>query len=98
MKRVKKFGILQTAKVAAIMYFILAFIILLPFGLISSMIGHQAFPGMPFTGLKMFLILPFIYGAFSFVFVALGCLLYNLIAGWTGGIEIEVETTDPNSI
>lgn len=98
MKRVKKFGILQTAKVAAIMYFIMAAIIMLPFGLISSMVGHQAFPGMPFTGGIFFVLMPFFYGAFSFVAVALGCLFYNLIAGWTGGIEIEVETTDPNTI
>jgi hypothetical protein len=32
-----------------------------------------------------------IYGVMGFVFTALGCLLYNLVASWIGGIEVELE-------
>lgn len=35
--------------------------------------------------------LPIMYGIFGFIGGAIGALLYNLIAGWIGGIEIELE-------
>jgi hypothetical protein len=43
------------------------------------------------AGLAVMVILPIIYAAMGFVFGALGALLYNLFAGFVGGIEIEVE-------
>lgn len=33
---------------------------------------------------------PLLYGLAGFVFAAIGCAIYNLVAGWTGGIEIEL--------
>ncbi len=41
----------------------------------------------------MAVIFPFIYCAVGFVMTLLGAWLYNLVAGWTGGIEIDVETS-----
>jgi hypothetical protein len=34
---------------------------------------------------------PFIYGAMGFITGAIGALIYNLIARWIGGIEIELQ-------
>ena len=31
------------------------------------------------------------YGAFGWIFTAIACLLYNLVAGWVDGIEVQVE-------
>ena len=94
MKRIKKFGVYQTAKVTAIIYFIVAAFFMIPLGLISSMFSDEMFPGMPFGGGVFFIFMPFFYGIFAFVITAIGCVVYNLIARWTGGIEVEIETTD----
>jgi hypothetical protein len=40
-----------------------------------------------------FLCAPIFYGAFSYVFVALGSVLYNVLAKWVGGIEFEAAET-----
>ena len=34
---------------------------------------------------------PVLYGAMGFVFGAIGAWIYNLIAKWLGGIEIQME-------
>jgi len=36
---------------------------------------------------------PFFYGGLGFVFGALGAWVYNLMAKWAGGIQIELEET-----
>ncbi len=36
-------------------------------------------------------LMPVIYGVMGFVFGVIGAAIYNLIAGWIGGIEVEVE-------
>ena len=33
---------------------------------------------------------PFMYAIFGYIFVALGCVIYNFVAGFVGGIEVEV--------
>ena len=35
--------------------------------------------------------IPIIYGVMGFVFGIIMAAIYNLIAGWIGGIEVEVE-------
>jgi len=35
--------------------------------------------------------MPIIYGAMGFIFGVIGAALYNLVARWIGGIEVEVE-------
>lgn len=49
------------------------------------------FPDDFFGGMPFFMMMPFMYGGMGFVMTAIGCAIYNLIAGWTGGIEVEVE-------
>ena len=39
----------------------------------------------------MGLFLPVIYGAMGFILGVLGAAIYNLVAQWIGGIEVEVE-------
>ena len=96
MKRIKRFGVYQTAKVFAIIYFLIAIVFMVPFGLMMSMMGGDKFPGVPFGGGLFFILMPFLYGIMGFIMTAIGCLIYNLISRWTGGIELEVETIDPN--
>lgn len=39
----------------------------------------------------MGLLMPVFYGVFGFIFGAISAALYNLIARWVGGIQVEVE-------
>ena len=92
MQRIKRFGVAQTAKIVAIIYFIMIAVLFLPFGLIAYALG--LFRGIgPFEGI-MFLIAPILYGLVAFVATVIGCLVYNAIATRIGGIEIEIETTE----
>lgn len=92
MTRIKRFGIVQTAKIAGIIYFLFTAVIFIPFGLLASLFSVAEYSGLGFlfSGVFVFLI-PFLYGAVGFITTAIFCLIYNLIAGWIGGIEIEVE-------
>ncbi|WP_420583232.1 hypothetical protein [Reichenbachiella sp.] len=92
MIRVKKFGVLQTAKVAAIIYAIVSFVVFLPFALIGTMFTDEFFPEFSEFGPVALLFIPLMYGLIGFIFTAIGCVVYNLIASFTGGIEIEMET------
>jgi hypothetical protein len=96
MRRIKSFNVYQTAKVVAIIYFVIIAIFMIPFGLFFSILGaagSDSFPGLPFAGI-IFVFLPFVYGGLSFVMTAIGCLLYNFVAGRFGGIEVEIETDE----
>jgi hypothetical protein len=37
------------------------------------------------------LALPIIYGVCGFIFTAIGCAIYNFVAGLVGGIEVELD-------
>jgi len=96
-RQIKKFGVFQTAKVAALLYLIGSAIILEPLALITFVLRkYGAIPAaadaagrIPSPAFLMFL--PVLYCVISFLTVALMCWLYNIIAGKTGGIEIEFD-------
>ena len=52
--------------------------------------GGGAFGGMLF-GAGAVIILPIFYGVVGFVGGAIGAFVYNLAAGWVGGLEIEAQ-------
>ena len=86
MREIRSFNVLQTAKVLGVLYFAfgLAFslFIVLPLSIAGKRPGHG--------GLLMAVFSPFIYGVLGFVFSAILCWLYNVIADVLGGIEVEV--------
>jgi hypothetical protein len=94
MVRLTRFGVVRTASVAAIVYLILTAIICIPAALIVSttpMTVTDQF-GRTFStqGAGIFLLLlPLLYAAFGWIFTAIACLIYNLAAWITGGIEFE---------
>ena len=94
MKRVKSFGVFQTAKVMAIILFFTSAVILIPVALLSSIAGGARFLGFPFGGGLIFFLLPFLYAIMGFIMTAISCLVYNVIAKWVGGIELEFEVVD----
>jgi hypothetical protein len=89
MAQIKSFGVLQTAKFSAVLYFIFTAIFMVPFGLFT-LIGRGD-PPFAIFGAVLIIFMPVIYACLGFIFVAIGCLVYNAIAKHIGGIEIEIE-------
>ncbi|MBP8257789.1 MAG: DUF3566 domain-containing protein [Opitutaceae bacterium] len=70
---------------------ILLFPACLTIAVMSAQMPAQHRIGMVAFGLGFALLLPVIYAVMGFVQGALGGLIYNLVAKWIGGIEVEVE-------
>jgi hypothetical protein len=41
-------------------------------------------------GLGAIVFFPICYGLIGGVFAAIGALIYNLVAGWVGGLEVDI--------
>ena len=84
-----------SAKIAGVLYAILGFI----FGAIVSLISvvgsafapKDAGPMGMLFGAAAIVVLPIFYGVLGFIFSLISAALYNLIAGWVGGIELDVQ-------
>jgi hypothetical protein len=89
---------MSAAKIAATLYAlmglifgaIISIIALATGGAFSALGGGGGMAGMLF-GTAAIVILPIIYACFGFIFVLIGAALYNLVAGWVGGIQFEVQ-------
>ena len=86
-RQIKRLPPHQNAKVFAVLFAVTSLVFVLPFALFAS-----AMPGgNPFGG--MFILLaPLIYLVIGYLMTAVWCLIYNLLAKYTGGIEYESET------
>ena len=93
-KRIKRIAPLQLGKMLAVLYGIMG-LLFLPFMLIMAFVSSQAPAeqrvGMMAVGVGFALLAPVMYAAMGFVIGALGALIYNLVAKWIGGIEVEFE-------
>ena len=84
--RIRRFGIQSTALTVGVLYFLLAWILVPLFYLASrNSPPEQALPGIAFV------LGPFIYAVIGYLGTAIGCWLYNLVAGWSGGISMTLE-------
>lgn len=84
--RIKRFGIASTALTLAMIYFVLGLVIAPLIYMVSANApSNQKLPGL------VFVLGPFFYAVFGYVFAAIGCFLYNIIAGWTGGVALTLE-------
>ena len=87
-QQIRRFGVGQTAKVLGVLYTLVG-LLLVPFFALATMLA----PSDEAVPLWLIACLPVLYGLLGLVFTAIGCLVYNAVAGWVGGIEIEVEET-----
>ncbi|HEY3975502.1 MAG TPA: DUF3566 domain-containing protein [Candidatus Sulfotelmatobacter sp.] len=91
---VKSVGVMSVAKIMGLTYGCLGLIfapIFVLLGLLGSFAGSQdkiPFAGIFGVGFAIFM--PIFYGVMGFIMGAIGALLYNLIAKWVGGFEIEL--------
>ena len=98
MVRLKSVGVLSVAKLSALLHAGMSLLII-PFFVIMAAV-MSAMPRTPnqppaFLFGVFALLAPFFYGAIGFGTGALAAFLYNIVAGWIGGIEMNFETIVP---
>jgi hypothetical protein len=97
---VKKVSPLSVAKVAGILYALIGLCFGALFSLFAmiwraslSISNTPDLPGFPafLFGTGAIVIFPVFYGVMGFVFALIGAALYNVVSGWVGGIELEIQ-------
>lgn len=86
-QRIKRFSIGQSAKFLAVLYALFG-LIFTPFFLLMGMFAPE---GSGSFGTMFAIAMPIIYAVMGVVGGVIGAALYNLVAGWVGGIEVEIE-------
>jgi hypothetical protein len=92
---VRRVGPLSFAKITGVLYGLLGFLFGAIFSVIS-LVSHafaakDAGPMGLVFGAGAVVALPIFYGVMGFVTSHIGAALYNVIAGWVGGIELDVQ-------
>ena len=106
--KLKRVAPLQAGKMLAALYGLLS-LILVPFVLVFMAIGsfaarHQGGAGAPplpvmfGMGLGFMIMMPVLYTVMGFIFGVIGAWLYNMLAKWIGGFEVEFEQEAPPSV
>jgi hypothetical protein len=99
---VKSVGVMSVAKISGLVYGFLG-LIAVPFFLIAGLAGSfasqdkSAFPFAGTIGFVFAVLAPLLYGGMGFVTGAIGALIYNLVAKWVGGFELELSLQPPVS-
>jgi hypothetical protein len=82
--RLKRVDPLSFAVVSGVLYGLLSIVFVIIVGILVAM--RAPFQSGP--PLTILVFLPVIYAVLGFIFGAITAFLYNLVAGWTGGVEI----------
>jgi predicted membrane protein len=94
MQRIRRMDVMQMAKTLGALYLLLGLIIGVPVMFLMSAFAKTQ-PGLPAywsgLGLTTIIVMPVIYGVFGFIAGAIMAALYNVVAGLTGGIGIDLE-------
>lgn len=95
-QRIQRIAPLQLAKILGILYGLLG-LLFMPVFLLMALAGvaspdEDGF-GIAAGGLGLAIFFPIMYAVMGFISGLLGAFLYNLVAKWVGGIEIELDGT-----
>lgn len=94
MVRVKRLGVISVANIQGLFGVVLGLIFGIFYGLLFTLIGlggvGEGGGILAGIGLLVIIVAPVFYGVVSWVSGALISLIYNLLAGWTGGIEMNL--------
>jgi hypothetical protein len=91
---VKSVGVLSVAKIMGMIYGCMGLIFapfILLMGLMGSALGQHNSPLAGIFGVGFAVLMPVFYGGIGFIAGLIGALLYNLLARWVGGFELELE-------
>ncbi len=93
MVELRRVGVLSVGKIfgilGAIVGFIVGVIYAFAFVVVGAISGELPFGGI--FGVFAVIIFPIMYGVIGFVGGIIEAFLYNLVAGWIGGIELYFE-------
>ena len=100
----KSIGVLSAAKIVGVMYAVMGLIMGLFFAALLSYIpamvppSESQIPGWiaPMFGVGSIVIMPIMYGIMGFVGGAIGAVIYNVLAGSIGGLELHLEPGAPS--
>jgi hypothetical protein len=105
--RIRRFGVLSVGKIMGLVYALMgllggaifALMSLFGAGLTAALqeSGAPAFLGVLF-GFGALIIFPIFYGMIGFLGGMLSAAIYNLVAGATGGIEMELTVPAPAGV
>ena len=96
---IRRISPMSCAKVSGLLYAVIGLLVGACFTLFLTTLGSLipqeeqqmgGFIGMLF-GAGAIVILPIFYGILGFIGGGIVAVAYNLIAGWTGGLEMEVQ-------
>lgn len=93
-RRLKRIAPLSAGKISGILYGIVGLLFAPVFALmtlLSPALPEDQRTGMMAFGLGAIVMFPIIYAVMGFIVGILGALLYNLVARWVGGLEVEVD-------
>ncbi|MEI6392529.1 MAG: hypothetical protein WCT12_15660 [Verrucomicrobiota bacterium] len=88
-KQLIRISILQSSKILTVLYILMGFI--------YTIVGIPMiiFGGTPLKIMGIvYLFMPVIMGIIGFVFFALFAAIYNCLAKWLGGLEVEIKNID----
>lgn len=85
-QQIKRFNIGQSAKFLAVLYLLFG-LLFVPFFLLASVFSPEGTGGF---GMMFAIAMPVMYAVMGVIGGAIGAALYNLVAGWVGGIEVEI--------
>lgn len=96
-RRLTRISVHRTSLTAAVMYALMVFIIGILLAILGTPIAALAgsIAGDSAVGVGVWLAISvgfatvgaIAYGVFGYVFTALTALIYNIVSGWTGGVE-----------
>lgn len=96
MYTIRRFSVVKTATVVAVMYVVIVAIFIIPFAFLALAFGRGDNAAGGLVGVLVFgLLAALLYGVFGWIFTAIACAIYNLAAGWVGGIEVQVDQAAP---
>jgi hypothetical protein len=90
---------MQMAKTMGVLDLLLGLVFAVCFFIIGSMApGGEMARTFPMGGASWIIILPLLYAFFGFLIGALIAWLYNVVAGWVGGVEIELQPMEAERV
>ena len=101
MVRIRRFNVVKTATVVALMYTVIVAVFAIPFFLLFAIAGVSVNGGPTqavgngFGLIVVGIVAALVYGLIGWIATAIVCLLYNFVAGLVGGIEVEVDRPEP---
>lgn len=89
--RLRRISPIQAGVVAGVLYALLGIVVAIFYYLVF-LTTRATNSSLPSAAGVLVIFFPFIYAAFGFIAGAVTAWLYNLVAGWVGGLELQLDS------